>query len=150
MAVSTAIATCPSCGRRNRVPAAARGHPRCSVCHADLPWLVDAGDDDFTEVVERSALPVLVDVWAPWCRPCRMVAPVVEQLATERAGRMKVAKVNADLAPATSARHRITGIPALLVYANGREIGRTVGALPPEQLRQWVDATVSAAPSARP
>jgi thioredoxin 2 len=116
------------------------------VCHADLPWLVEAGDDDFAEVVERSPLPVLVDVWAPWCGPCRMVAPVVEQLATERAGRMKVAKVNADLAPATSARHRITGIPALLVYSGGREIGRSVGALPPAELRRWVDTTISAPP----
>jgi thioredoxin-like negative regulator of GroEL len=75
-----------------------------------------------------------------------MVAPVVEQLATERAGRMKVAKVNADLAPATSARHRITGIPALLVYSGGREIGRSVGALPPAELRRWVDTTISAPP----
>lgn len=147
MSSTTTITTCPSCGRRNRLPAGGPGHPRCSVCHTDLPWLVDVGDADFAEIVERSALPVLVDVWAPWCAPCRMVAPVVEQLATERAGRMKVAKLNADLAPATSGRHGITGIPSLLLYAGGREIGRTVGVLPPDQLRRWVDTTLAAAPA---
>lgn len=110
------VTSCPSCGKRNRVPAAARGRPRCAACGRDLPWLVDAGDSDFAEIVERSALPVLVDVWAPWCGPCRMVSPIVERIATERSGRMKVAKVNSDLAPEISARHGIQSIPTLLLY----------------------------------
>lgn len=132
------IIACPSCGRRNRVPASAKGRPRCAACHADLPWVADVGDDDFADAVTRSQLPVLVDVWAPWCGPCRAVAPVVEQLALEHAGRLKVAKVNADTAPAVSAGHQVRSIPTLLVYKDGKEVARTVGAPPEPQLRRWL------------
>ena len=93
------IVTCSNCGKRNRVPAAARGIARCAACHTALPWLTAAGDDDFDEVVTASSLPVLVDLWAPWCGPCRVVAPGVEQAAQELAGRLKVVKVNVDEAP---------------------------------------------------
>ena len=134
-----AVTSCPSCGTRNRVPAVASGRPRCATCGADLPWLVDTGDADFGDVVEKSALPVLVDVWAPWCGPCRAVAPVVERLATDRAGRLKVAKLNSDLAPRVSARLGVQSIPTLLVYADGREVARQVGAPP-----AWVDAVLAA------
>ena len=135
----SALTACPNCGRRNRVPAAARGRPRCSGCHADLPWLVEAGDADFDAVVTESRLPVLVDVWAPWCGPCRAVAPVVEQLARDRAGRLKVTKVDADTAPATSSRLRVSGIPTLLLFAEGREQARLVGAQPATSIQRWVD-----------
>jgi len=135
----TPVVACLSCGTRNRLPLAATGHPRCAACHADLPWQVDVGDDEFRDAVEASRLPVLVDVWAPWCGPCRMVAPVVEQLARERAGSLKVAKVNSDLAPRVSARHGIASIPTLLLYAGGREVARIVGARPAHELRRWVD-----------
>src|SRR5947209_6463888 len=130
------VITCPSCGQRNRVPATAGGRPRCAACHADLPWLVDAGDADFAALVEGSPLPVLVDVWAPWCGPCRMVGPAVERLARERAGRLKVVKVNADEAPQISRRLRVSGIPTLLLFSGGTERDRTVGALPEPALRQ--------------
>ena len=133
------LSTCPACGRRNRVPAAATGRPRCAACSADLPWLVDAGDADFGAVVEQSRLPVLVDVWAPWCGPCRMVSPVVEQLARERAGRLKVVKVNADDAPRTAGRLRVSGIPTLLLFSGGEERGRIVGAQPAPSIQRWVD-----------
>ncbi len=141
-AASSAVVTCPACGTRNRVPQAKAGRVRCASCHADLPWLVAADDATFDDAVTRSTLPVLVDVWAPWCGPCRAIAPVVEQLAGEHAGRLKVVKVNADDSPQVSARHQVTGIPTLLLYAGGKEVSRTVGAAPAAQLRQWVNSSL--------
>src|SRR5690348_8110408 len=97
---SVKIAPCPACGRKNRVPAAAAtGTPRCGNCRAPLPWIVDAGDDTFAAVTETSTVPVLVDLWAPWCGPCRMVSPALETLAGDLAGRIKLVKVNVDEAP---------------------------------------------------
>jgi thioredoxin 2 len=139
---TASIVSCPSCGKSNRIASPAAGRARCAVCHADLPRLVTADDATFDEVVVRSSLPVLVDVWAPWCGPCRAVAPVVEQLATEHAGRLKVVKVNADDSPQVSGRHQVTGIPTLLLYDRGKEIARTVGALPAHQLRAWVESSL--------
>ena len=134
-----AIVECPTCARRNRVPIAARGKPRCGSCKESLPWLVDAGDDDFAEAVDAT-VPVLVDMWAPWCGPCRVVAPVLEDLATERAGRLKVVKVNVDEAPAVAQQFRVRGVPALLLFEGGELVDRQVGAMPAEALVQWLDA----------
>ncbi|HEX8859779.1 MAG TPA: thioredoxin domain-containing protein, partial [Actinomycetes bacterium] len=83
------IISCPNCGKRNRVPAAAGGVPRCAVCHTPLPWLTTASDGDYEEVVTRSTLPVLLDLWAPWCGPCRIVEPGVQQISERLAGRLK-------------------------------------------------------------
>ena len=137
------VVACPTCGQRNRVPVAGRGRVRCPRCSADLPWLVDAGDADWTEVVEGSRVPVLVDVWAPWCGPCRMVSPVVEQLARERAGRLKVVKVNADEAPGVSTRLGVRSIPTLVLVIDGREAARAVGAQPADALRRWLDGALA-------
>ena len=84
---TTQVIVCSNCGTKNRVPAAANGVPRCGKCHAPLRWVVDASDDDFAAVAEAATIPVLVDLWAPWCAPCRKVSPVLEQLAGEFAGR---------------------------------------------------------------
>lgn len=138
----SAVVACPACGRRNRVPAAGSGRARCASCAADLPWLVEATDADFAEVVEQSRLPVLVDVWAPWCGPCRMVAPVVEQLSREMAGRLKVVKVNADEAPGVGARFDVRSIPTLLLFAGGRERSRVMGAQPADALRRWLETAL--------
>jgi thioredoxin 2 len=127
---------CPSCGATNRVPLEkiAQGlQPVCGRCKTPLPvgnQPVTVTDANFATEVERSPLPVLLDMWAPWCGPCRMVGPVVEELAKEMAGRVRVAKLNVDENPATAARFNVQSIPTLLVLKNGREVERIVGAQP--------------------
>ena len=93
----------------NRVPAAARGKPRCGNCKALLPWIADAGDEDFAEIVEQATVPVLVDLWAAWCGPCRMVSPALEQLAREKAGQLKLVKVDIERAPKLAQRFSAGG-----------------------------------------
>lgn len=141
-----AVVRCPSCGKGNRIPAAASGAPHCGSCGAALAWLADAGETDFARVAEQSSLPVLVDFWAPWCGPCRMVSPALEQIAHERAGRLKLVKVNTDDAPNLSQRFGIRGIPTLVMLANGKEMARSVGAQPAPVLRNWVDSQLAQAP----
>ena len=132
------VVRCPACHRGNRVPRAAAGTPRCGNCSAALPWVVPAGDDDFAEIVEDARTPVVLDLWAPWCGPCRMVAPVLERVAADEAGRLKVVKVDVDSAPRTAARYRASSIPTLLLLQRGREVARQVGAVPEPVLRRWI------------
>jgi thioredoxin 2 len=143
MSTSSGMIKCPHCGKTNRVPSAAHGVPRCGNCHQSLPWITAAGDDDFGEVVERAALPVLVDMWATWCGPCRMVSPALEQLAAERAGRIKLVKVDVDAAPRLAQRFRVQAVPTLMVVRDGEVVARQAGALPLPALRQWLDASVA-------
>ena len=137
------IVTCPNCGKRNRVPATARGVPRCATCHTAFPWLTAAGDGDFEEVAGNSTLPVLVDLWAPWCGPCRIVEPGVERAAGSLAGRLKLVKVNLDQAPRTAERLGVQGIPTLLLLRDGREVARQVGAVPPPALLRWAEEAIT-------
>jgi thioredoxin 2 len=143
--MSDVLITCPNCGRRNRVPAAANGTPRCGNCHKPLPWIVDAGDDSFAEIADAASVPVLVDLWAPWCGPCRMVSPALEQLAAELAGQLKLVKVNVDNSPGLQRRFSVQSIPTLLLLRNGSVAARQVGAAPAPQLRLWVEQTLQAA-----
>jgi thioredoxin 2 len=139
---SSEIVSCPACGRRNRVPAAATGLPRCASCHAALAWETVAGDDDFAAVAERSPVPVLVDLWAPWCGPCRMVSPAVEEIGREMAGSLKVVKVNVDEAPGVATRFEARSIPTLLILDHGQVVARQIGAVPLAQLRTWAKQAV--------
>lgn len=136
------VIRCERCGRANRVPAVAAGTPRCGECHQPLPWLAEAGDDSFAEVAESAPVPVLVDVWAPWCGPCRGVSPALEQLARERAGKLKLVKVNVDEAPGIARRFDVHAVPTLMVLRGGRVAARQAGAAPLPALRSWLDAAV--------
>jgi thioredoxin 2 len=137
------IVTCSNCGKHNRLPAAARGMARCAACHIALPWLTSAGDGDFEEVVTAASLPVLLDLWAPWCGPCRVVAPGVEQAARTLAGRLKAVKVNVDEAPRVAERFGVQGIPTLLILRQGREVARQVGAVPAPALVRWAEEVIT-------
>ncbi|MEV7571911.1 thioredoxin [Pseudarthrobacter sp. NPDC089323] len=139
------LIACPSCGKTNRIPAQATGTPRCGNCKAGLPWIVNAGDADFAAVAERSPVPVLVDFWADWCGPCRMVSPVLDKLARERPGRIKLVKVDVDKAPGLSRRFDVQAIPTLMVLVDGKVAARQAGAAPAQVLRSWLDGALSGA-----
>jgi thioredoxin 2 len=138
----TSLIRCSKCGTNNRVPQdkLAQGlAPKCGQCGAPLAAAagpVVVTDATFAAEVERSPLPVLVDAWAPWCGPCRTVGPIVDELATELAGKVRVAKLNVDDNPGTAARFDVRSIPTLLVMVNGREVDRIVGALPKAAIQQ--------------
>jgi thioredoxin 2 len=132
---SMPIIPCPSCGARNRVRPIASGFPRCPKCRSELPWVVDADAETFTAET-AATVPVVVDFWAAWCGPCRMIAPVLEDLARRHAGRLKVVKVDVDANPGLAARFGAQSIPLLIVIREGREVDRIVGALPRAALEQ--------------
>ena len=131
---------CSNCGAKNRVPAVAEGVPRCAKCSTPLRWVVDATDEEFRAVADESSLPVLIDVWAPWCGPCRMVSPALEKLAGELAGRLKLVKVNADDNPDVSRRFEVQAIPTLVLLDHGEVLDKQIGALPEHQLRSWLES----------
>jgi thioredoxin 2 len=137
--MSSTIVVCDNCGKKNRVPSVATGVPHCSNCHATLAWVAEAGDDDFAEVVEAATLPVIVDLWAPWCGPCRMVSPALDHLAHEFAGRVKLVKVNVDESPRVAQRFGVQGIPTLLVMRGADVVARQTGAAGEAALRSWLE-----------
>jgi thioredoxin 2 len=140
------VVTCPNCGKRNRTPVAAQGIPRCGNCQHALPWIVDADAGDFDAAIDAS-MPVLVDYWAAWCGPCRMISPIVEKVARDRAGAIKLVKLDVDAAPEVAARYGAQSIPLLVLFRDGREIDRMVGAVPERQLLQWLEPHLSPAES---
>lgn len=141
------ITTCPSCGKGNRIPA---GHlsdaGRCGACKADLPPThepIAATTGTFDEIVNAAKVPVLVDFWAEWCLPCKMIAPELHALAREVAGRALVLKVDTEAEPNLAACYQIRSIPNLMVFHRGKAVAQRAGAAPRAELRRWMESAVT-------
>lgn len=142
MAGTVLLATCSRCGKKNRIPISRlRQSARCGSCKSPLPqgvWEsetpVQVDDITFDGLVGRSLSPVLVDFWAPWCAPCRIMEPVLEQLARKHVGELIVAKLNVDQSPTVASRFGITSIPTMILFQHGRPLDQMVGAVPAAQL----------------
>jgi thioredoxin 2 len=132
---------CGSCGRWNRIAAKRMTDgPKCGVCAAPLKLdhPVPLSDATFDRVIRESSLPVLVDFYADWCGPCRMMAPAIDELARSSAGHVLVAKLDTDASQKVAARYQIRGIPTVIVFRNGREERRQSGVMPLGALREMV------------
>ena len=140
MASTSVVVACTNCGAKNRVSldSALQKQPVCGNCKAELPSPavdpVTVTDANFSQVVEKAPVPVLLDLWAAWCGPCRMIAPTIEMLARELAGRVLVGKLDVDANQRTAARFGVQGIPTLLILKNGREVDRLVGVQSRDQI----------------
>ena len=139
------ILKCPGCGAKNRIPRQKIGdRPICGRCKAPLPTGEASGrpvvitDGSFSREVLGHGDPVLVDCWAPWCGPCRTVAPVLDQLASEYAGRLKITKLNVDENPVTASQYGIQSIPTMLLFQRGKLVNRLVGALPKGEIERHI------------
>jgi len=142
------MVVCAACGATNRVPGdkIAEGRvPLCGKCKVPLPVgkPQPVTDATFAQDVEGSPVPVLVDAWAPWCGPCHMIAPIIDQLAAELAGRIRVVKLNVDDNPRTAARFDLRSIPTLLVLKDGREIDRLVGVQPKQEIMRRLGKVIA-------
>ena len=137
------LVACGNCGQRNRMIYQRLGSTfRCGKCQAELPPAAQAleipNDAAFDALIGRSVLPVLVDFWAPWCGPCKMVAPEITKIAAEGAGSYVVAKVNTEEVPSLAQRFRITAIPTMAVFKSGAELARQQGAMPAPGIRRFL------------
>ena len=136
---------CPHCHTTNRIARDQLSHnPDCGSCHQPLmtgePVALDA--DSFAKHAGRSQLPVVVDFWAPWCGPCRMMAPAFEQAAQQLAGQAQLTKLDTEAYPQVSAPFGIRSIPTMVIFKEGREIARTSGALPAGEIVRWVQSAI--------
>ena len=145
--MESVLIKCRSCGAKNRVPRERLGDkPVCGKCKTPLPvgafydTPVNISDGTFESEVMSFPGPVIVDAWAPWCGPCRMVGPVLEQLARDYAGQVKIAKLNVDENPATASRYGIRSIPTMLFFKDGQLVNTQVGALPRQEIERHLRA----------
>jgi len=137
---------CGACGAANRLPAARLAEePNCGKCHRPLldGRPVELTDASFDKFVQRNDLPVVVDFWADWCGPCKMMAPIFAQAAGEQRTRIRFAKLDTDANPVIAQRYAIRSIPSLLLFKGGNEADRAVGALDAGRLRQWLSRHVA-------
>jgi thioredoxin 2 len=128
---------CANCGTPNRIGPSERGAPHCGNCGKPLAWVVDANEATF-EVETRAQPTVVLDLWAPWCGPCRFVSPILDELAHQYAGRLKVVKVNVDENQGLARRFDAMSIPTIIVMRDGTVVNRIVGAAPKEQLEAQI------------
>ena len=138
---------CANCGTRNRVPRERLdGGPVCGQCKSALltPAPIELDSTSFDRHIAGNDLPVVVDFWAPWCGPCRAMAPAFEQAAAQLAPGIRLAKVNSDEAQDLSARFGIRGIPTLIAFRDGREVARQSGAMQLPALLSWIRANAQA------
>lgn len=150
------VVVCSKCGSKNRVDERrlATSEAKCGRCGAKLSSTTGQQDSkpvtitDGTferEVLQTSGRPVLVDCWAPWCGPCRMIAPILDELAAESRGRYRITKLNVDENPQTSARFKISSIPTLLIFKEGKLIDRLIGAQPKQSIAERLQVASRAA-----
>jgi thioredoxin 2 len=145
-AANSILAACPQCHSVVRVPSdRSSQHPKCPRCKSELltgtPVALDKAS--FATYVERTTLPVLVDFWAPWCGPCRTMAPILDRTAQGRAATLQVAKVNTDEQPELAGRFNIRSIPTLILFREGQEVARQSGAVDGGTLTRWLDSTLA-------
>lgn len=134
---------CGHCGKINRLPTErAPDGARCGSCHQPIfnGHPIEVDEEGFGRHVANSDIPVLIDVWAPWCGPCRAMAPMYERAAKELEPKVRLLKLNSDTAPAVSSRLGISGIPTLLLMRGGREVSRTSGAMDTQRIVAWTMA----------
>ncbi len=143
------IIRCDSCGTRNRIPGSRLDdRPKCGKCGQRLSTAgvsdrpVDITDNTFQAEILNHSGPILLDCWAPWCGPCKMVAPILEQLASDYAGRVKIAKLNVDENPATASKYAIQSIPTMLFFNNGTQVDKVVGALPKNEIEKHLESFI--------
>lgn len=142
--MSSEITTCRGCGGKNRLGTPPVGQvPRCGRCQEPLPWVVSASDADF-EAAVNSPTPVVVDLWAPWCGPCRALTPILEEIAADNAGALKVVKVNVDQSPVIQQRFGAQSIPMLVLLQAGKKVDTSVGAKPKPALQAWIQPFLAA------
>ena len=144
------VVPCPSCGQKNRLAYQRLGDAvKCGKCKQDLPPLGKPiemqSSADFDRLIAHASIPVVVDYWAPWCGPCRMVAPELQKVATRQAGRAVVVKVNTDELPDLGERFSIRSIPTLAVFAGGKEVSRAVGVRPAADIEALIQQATTAA-----
>jgi len=139
---STATVACPFCGTLNRVNMdRVADRPKCGDCGRPI-WLdrpLPVSDASFDNVITGTTVPVLVDFYADWCGPCKMMAPLLDDAAHRRAGQLLVLKLDTDKSPATGQRFGVRGIPTLIVFRSGQEVARRVGAVPPAELETFLN-----------